>query len=323
MKYLKKAQGISGASRFYLGKNVKDTAKAAKMDVHLSGALSRGKFSRNVIQGVEGNQGPYRLRGEGNETYIIILSGTERVFVDGRLLIRGQDNDYIINYNTAEITFTAKQIVTKDKRIIIEFQYSDQNYTRSVVQFSDFYEYKKLKLNFNLYSEQDAKNQSLQQDLNDEQKAILSGVGDSLNQAISGGARLTEFNENEVLYKIIDTLGYDSVLVYSTNPDSAFYRVSFSEVGFGNGDYVLLNSVANGRVYKWIAPLTSGIKQGDYAPVVLLFSPKQKQMIALGGSYNFNKNSSLKFETAISNNDINTFSDKDKSDDIGLSLIHI
>ena len=145
MKYLKKAQGISGASRFYLGKNAKDTAKAAKMDIQMSGALSRGKFSRNVIQGVEGNQGPYRLRGEGNETYIIILSGTERVFVDGKLLIRGQDNDYIINYNTAEITFTAKQIVTKDKRIIIEFQYSDQNYTRSVVQFSDFYEYKKLK----------------------------------------------------------------------------------------------------------------------------------------------------------------------------------
>lgn len=319
MKYLKKAQGISGASRFYLGKNEKDNAKAAKMDVQLSGALSRGKFSRNVIQGVEGNQGPYRLRGEGNETYIIILSGTERVFVDGKLLIRGQDSDYIINYNTAEITFTAKQIVTKDKRIIIEFQYSDQNYTRSVVQFSDFYEYKKLKLNFNLYSEQDAKNQSLQQDLNDEQKAILADVGDSLNQAISSGARLTEFNENEVLYKIIDTLGYDSVLVYSTNPDSAFYRVSFSEVGFGNGDYVLLNSVANGRVYKWIDPLTSGVKQGDYAPVVLLFSPKQKQMIALGGSYNFNKNSSLKFEIAISNNDINTFSDKDKNDDIGYS----
>jgi len=319
MKYMKKAQGISGYSRFYLGKNVKDTAKAAKMDVQLSGALSRGKFSRNIIQGVEGNQGPYRLRGEENESYIIILSGTERVYVDGKLLTRGQDNDYIINYNTAEISFTAKQIVTKDKRIIVEFQYSDQNYTRSVVQFSDYYQYKKLQLYFNLYSEQDAKNQSLQQDLSDEQKAILAGVGDSLNQAVSSGARPVEFNENEVLYKFIDTLGYDSVLVYSTNPDSANYRVTFSEVGQGNGNYILLNTVANGRVYAWVAPSPTGIKQGDFAPVTLLFAPKQKQMISLGGNYKFNKTSTLKFETAISNNDINTFSDKDKNDDIGYS----
>ncbi|MBD78879.1 MAG: hypothetical protein CL840_08160 [Crocinitomicaceae bacterium] len=319
MKYLKKAQGISGSSTFYLGKNKMDTAKAAKMKVQLSGALSRGKFSRNIIQGVEGNQGPYRLRGEENESYIIILSGTERVYIDGKLLTRGQDQDYTINYNTAEISFTAKQIVTKDKRIIIEFQYSDQNYTRSVVQFSDFYEYKKLKLNFNLYSEQDAKNQSLQQDLSEEQKDILAGVGDSLDQAISNGARLVEYNENEVLYKIVDTLGHDSVFVYSTNPDSAFYRVTFSEVGQGNGDYVLLNTVANGRVYQWVQPSLGGIKQGNFAPVVLLFSPKQRQMISFGGNYDFNKSSALTFEGAVSNNDINTFSDKDKDDDIGYS----
>lgn len=317
MRYFKKAQGLTGETKFYVG-NKLDTTKAGKMHVKLSGALSRGKFTRNIIQGVEGNQGPYRLRGEENEPYIIILSGTERVYIDGKLQTRGQDHDYVINYNTAEITFTARQLVTKDKRIVVEFQYADQNYTRSLVQFSDFYEYKKLKLNFNLYSEQDAKNQSLQQDLSEEQKNTLRLVGDSVDKAFSSGAKPVEFTDNEVLYKIVDTLGYDSVYVYSVNPDSAKYRVTFSEVGAGKGNYVLKSSVANGRVYQWVEPI-AGVRQGTHEPIILLYAPKQKQMVSLSGQYAFNKNSTIDFEGAVSNNDANTFSDKHQDDNIGLA----
>ena len=142
LNYFKKSQGASFSSVFGLGKTAAQQ-KNNSMSVSLSAAVSKGKFSRNLIIGVEGNQGPYRLHGAENESYVVILSGSEKVYIDGQLMERGQDNDYVIDYNTAEITFTPKRIITKDKRITAEFQYSDKNYARSLYEFGDEYKNKK------------------------------------------------------------------------------------------------------------------------------------------------------------------------------------
>ncbi len=221
-KYLKRAsRRLFSAQKSKTDKNLVDSLSPSHT-IQTSAAVSRGKFSRNVVQGVEGNQGPYRLRGENGESFIVILSGTERVYIDGRLLKRGQEYDYVINYNTAELIFTANQFITKDKRIVVEFQYSDRNYARSILQISDEYKSQKTKAFINLYSEQDSKNQSLQQDLTDEQKSILRSVGDSLDLAIAPSINAVEFDQDLILYKLVDTLGYDSIFVYSSNPDSDF-----------------------------------------------------------------------------------------------------
>ena len=316
MNFNKKVKGGS----FNMKLNTSKKNEFNTMTPTISAAISKGKFSRNKIQGVEGNQGPYRLVGADNEAFIIVLSGTEKIYIDGRLMKRGNQFDYVIDYNTAELTFTTNRLITKDSRIVAEFQYSDKNYSRSLVHFGNDYVTKKLRLSFNVYSEQDSRNQPLQQDLNDTEKLLLSNIGDSLQNAIVPNVTtVKKFLENNVLYKEIDTLGFSPVYVYSTNPDSAIFQLGFSFLGPNNGDYVQIQSIANGKVYEWIAPV-GGVRQGEYEPVVLLVTPKTKQMVTFGGQYDFNKESFVSWEGGVSNNDINTFSDKDSEDNVGYAF---
>ncbi|OIQ36010.1 MAG: hypothetical protein BM555_03555 [Crocinitomix sp. MedPE-SWsnd] len=315
LNYAKRSQGVS-VEAFH---DMSVLGMKGNAEHKISGAFSRGKFSRNVIQGVEGNQGPYRLTGTENEPFIIILAGTEKVFIDGQLMQRGQEFDYTIDYNTAEVTFTANQLVTKDKRIIVEFQYSDLNYARSLIAYNAEFKGEKYHSWINVYSEQDAKNQTIQQTLTTEKKGILAAVGDSIQLAFSNSIDSIGYFDNRVLYKLVDSVGYDSVLVFSVNADSAIYQASFRQVGDNNGDYIFEKFTANGRVYRWVAPV-AGVPQGDYEAVQLLVAPQKKQMMSFGTEYLFSKHAKSSIEVAISNQDVNTFSNNDAGDNKGIAV---
>jgi hypothetical protein len=309
MNYKKRAQGLTVEYDFG-----KEQGRGWKTQV--SGAFSKGKFQRQVIQGVEGNQGPYRLTGAENEPFVIILGGTERVYIDGRLLERGQEFDYVINYNSSELIFTSRNQITKDSRIVVEFQYSDQNYARSLLQTSNRYQSKKFDFWLNGYSEQDAKNQTIQQDLTAGQKKLLSEIGDTLNLAQISSIDSIGFLDNQVLYRMVDSLGFDSVLVHSVNPQEAVYRAVFQNVGQNKGNYILKDYIASGKVYMWVAPI-GGIPQGNFEPYRLIITPKQRQMLAAGAKYRITDYFSAETEFSYTKNDINTFSRYDSKDNHG------
>ena len=314
LKYHKRGQGIHLKNKIIGNNNI-------EIDFENSASISKGKFGRNVIQGIEGNQGPYRLFGNENESFIIILSGTENVYIDGVLLKRGQNNDYIIDYNTAEISFTANTLINKDKRIIVEFQYSDKNYARSLLQSSATIKKNNSSFYVHAYGEQDSKNQPLQLDFDLLDRQTLENIGDNIDLAIGSGIDSVDFNQATNLYQKIDSLGYE-VYQYSTDEQQAVYMLTFSNVGQGNGNYKIKENNALGKVFEWIAPDTISfgeiIKNGDYSPIKKLVTPKKRQIISVGGKTIWSGNS-LNYELSTSNMDLNTFSNINNEDNIGFA----
>ncbi|GAB5555849.1 MAG: hypothetical protein SchgKO_00620 [Schleiferiaceae bacterium] len=283
------------------------------------GALARGQFARNEIRGQEGNQGPYRLSGNRNEVFIIVLSGSERVYIDGVPLTRGQDKDYIIDYNTGEITFTPLRPITKDKRIIVEFQYTEQSYVRTMAFGEVAYKSKKSKNSLQFYSEQDNKNQPLFGEFTDAEKAALAAAGDDPLKAVVPGWTETAFEPGRLLYEIVDSLGVDTVFVLSPDGSgSPLYEVQFAYVGPGLGDYVIDPAGANGRVFRWVPPV-NGEPQGSYIPAKVLPRPGVLQVLALDGELDVSKNQKITYHGGWSRKDPNTFSDLNADNQTGLA----
>jgi hypothetical protein len=309
LNFNKKVQGLS--TTFNFGK------EGNKTNVFAAAAIVRGQYARSTFTGQEGNQGPYKLTGSNGELYILVISGSERVFVNGILLERGESNDYIIDYNAGEIIFTSLFPITSEMRINVEYQYSQQNYTRFVTYGGVTHEREDWSIGGFVYSESDMKNQPLQQNLSSEQVEILKEAGDDTSKMTSPSAYVDTYSENKILYKKTTVSGAE-VFEYSNNPDDVLYNVRFTLVGNNLGNYILANAAAVGRIYQYVAPI-DGVLQGNYEPIVRLTSPEKIQIATLLGKYNPSEKTVIDFEGAISNNDLNLYSPIDDGNNQGFA----
>jgi len=298
----------------------------ASNKILLSGAVAKGKFNRNIFQGQEGNQGPYRLQGANNELYFIVLAGTEKVYIDGMLLQRGEDQDYVINYNTAELSFTPKRMITKDSRIQVEFEYSNQSYLNvNLYLYDEAQINKNLRVRFGVFSNSDARNSPIGQPLDAGRKKFLNELGDSINKAFYPIAPIdTGQGIGQILYRKVDTtfiaanglVTHDSIFIVSNDRAYVLYNLSFSNVGQGEGNYILNSQGLNGTIYQWVAPV-KGDRQGQFEAAEFLVTPKTQQVITAGVDYTISKETSVSADIARSRYDVNTLSTIDKGNDAG------
>ena len=324
LHYTKKAQG-GGYNGIF------DFKKIGVLKTHVAAGISKGKFGTNTLAVSEGNQGPYRLTGSAGESYLIVLANSEAVYINGVKLTRGANQDYIMDYNSGTVTFTPKRIITADLRVVVEFQYSEQSYQRTMADARVELQTKKLNTFFDFYSEQDSKNQGQNQTLTDNQKAFIGSLGDSTQKAFYPGVDTVAYDVNRILYARYDTsymvngvAKHDTVYIYSTDSTKAFYALTFSLIGDGQGDYIAAQTTANGRVFTYSPKAISGtapnqvlLHTGSYQPIITLIAPQLHQMYTVGASYEIDKRNKISAEVAMSNNDVNLFSTIDKKNDVG------
>ncbi len=309
--YLKMNKKVKGSQFFTI-----DSTKNKFLKTINSLSLSKGNYHRVKLFTNENNQGPYRLYGINNELFIIVLSGSEKVYLNGKLLNRGTDFDYIIDYNKAEIIFTNQISITKDSRVIVEYEYSERNYVRFNLSSSTELKTSKLHFGFNFYSETDAKNQTITSELTENEITILQEIGNNIDDAFIENRSLVEFTSDLILYKekdtIVNEILYQSILEHITTYHENSYQVGFTYVGENKGNYVSENSLTNGKVYKWKAPI-NGKLQGNYEPIKQLVTPKKKELYNIWFHKNISQKWKTKVEIAVSNSDKNTFSNLDDS----------
>lgn len=307
LNFNKKVQGIS--TRFVFNQ------ENSKTTLETAAALVRGQYAKSEFTGQEGNQGPYKLRGSNNELYILIISGSERVFVNGRQLTRGENNDYVIDYNSGEIRFTSLFPITADMRIIVEYQYTERNYTRFLGYGNITHETQKWKFGGSMYTETDIKSQPLQQSLNEDQIAILQQAGNDPNKMYAPSAYIETYSENKILYKKVQENGIE-YFEFSNNPEDELYMVSFAYVGENLGNYVLVNTNSIGKIYEYVTPI-DGIKQGNYDPLVKLTPPSRTTLFAASAGYKPTERTQIETEWSLSNQDQNLFSAIDDQNNKG------
>ncbi len=310
LKFYKNGQGAFLDTDYQIGENSAKTTAGF--------AAAKGKFASITLTALEGVQGPYRLQSPNGEKLLIVLANSEKVFIDGKLMTRGYNNDYVIDYNQAEITFTPSILITQFSRIRVDFEYAERNYARGLQTIWHQQSIKKMDFFVGFYREADNPRTPLIS-LSDADKLTLSESGDG--NGFINGIDSVGFRLNEVLYEKKDTIilmNTYQILKYSTDPNKAIFRVIFTEVGANKGDYVRINATSNGQIFEWREPINN-VKQGNFMPVRQVPTPLLKQMLVAGVKYNITKKQNFFVENALSDLDVNRYSNRDEADNQGFA----
>lgn len=300
----RKLQGLKGEFTFGTSKGT------------IAVAGSRGKFNTNRFNGLDGNQGPYRLYGINNERAIILIAGSERIYLNGEPMKRGENNDYIIDYSNAEITFTPKQLITSASRISVDFEYTDQSFRRNFfgADFSTNLFADKLKIGIGFFREGDDESSPIEYSFTSSELDILQRAGNNRNAAVRSGISLAvpdSTGKVQGVYTKIDTLINSRQFTYYKYIPGAvnsIYNVSFSFVGSGNGDYT---KESLGQ-YRFV-----GLLNGSYLPLIYLPMPELKQLGNISIAANIIEGINISAEFSGSSWDKNKLSNIDDDKEMG------
>jgi hypothetical protein len=282
--------------------------------VMFAGAQSKGEFRTIQFRGTTGLQGPYQLLSATRNTGEVVIAGTERVYVDGRLLARGQNRDYTIDYDGATVTFTPRVLITRDTEIAVDYEVTQQRYDRSTLFTAA--ESRTLPWGADLHvlfaRERDDKDSPKNQTFTPEDIAILSAAGDDPTKALTSGVTPTDPGEGTYVLVPADTVaGIPEHFQFDDSTGN--YDVFFVEVEEGNGDYEFGGFSRRGvRYYRFV-----GTGKGNYLVGRLLPLPESTSLVTARLQRLRGDHISLDAEWNVSEYDRNLFSSEGDGDNNG------
>jgi len=296
--------------------------KGAESRIASLASQTRGVYTNEQISPVEGVQGPYRLQGAMNNPFTIILAGTEKVYLNGVLLKRGIDQDYIIDYSLGEINFSSQQLIRNESRIFVEYEYVENGFSRSLLASEVAYTSPDKRFTFNSMVSREADNNGiLAQDLLTESDIQqLKTAGDQTTIGIDSGRPWQGNLDRSRAYIRVDTLWNDQMFTIYKKvndpeiPQSELVQVQFTRVGVNEGEYKRLETGLNVPIYEWV-----GENSGDFTSEIELPTPIAHQVVSFEGSYALQENVRLSGNWSLSSFDVNRYSVKDNEDNIGLA----
>ena len=251
------------------------------------GARARGRFATNEFYGADGVQGPYQLSARDDDE-ILILPGTETVWLNGVKLKEGENNDYVVDYDLATVTFTVRRPVTAEDRVVVDFQYTTEEYQRNFFGGETEGRFLNDAVNVGalyLHEEDNRARDFYGLAVYPDYRKLLEGAGDDPERA-----RVVARDENgEIIYEY---------------------------VGQGLGEYVRQWDPGLGKyVYLYVGP-----GNGDYMPrTILLPFPKRHSLFDANTLFAPSRLLTVEAEGATSDLDPNTFSALNDGDNTGLA----
>ena len=265
-------------------------------------ASTSGQYANCNIEVIDGVQGPYGLISNSKSKDIQLIAGSEKVWLDGRKLIRGANFDYVIDYSLAEITFTAKNLIHFDSDVFMDYEYVDDNYPKSILGAA--YETKisdKLNVVAGIHREIDNKSRLFN---DSEIYQQMKGTGSSY-------VKLEGAVEDSIGKYFIDEGIYifDPLFIQA---DSARFSVVFTYNS--NGNYEKLISGIGEIYYSYVQSEEKNNLKDYYSPFQNVSAPGAKDLYFTKIIYNLGKNisasslmsSSSKLENTIATDGISS-----------------
>jgi hypothetical protein len=272
-------------------------------------ANARGTYRTVELFGEEGKQGPYRLGDIAGLGDLVVVPGSDEVYLNGERLSRGQDRDYTIDYSLAELTFTPRRPITFDSRITVDFEAETDDYRRRFLGASAGYQRPGGGLHAYglVLNEQDDRAAPRGFSIGADERRILEELGDREPVGEQIAARLVGAGNGDYV-KDSATGHFEWV-----GPGNGDYEVSFVRVGTGFGSYADSMLSSGDPAYIFV-----GAGAGDFEPGRRLAPPEIQTVgdILLDWT---GRRLTMNGEIAASRHDLNTFSPIDDGDNDGLA----